>query len=66
MTQPLLQIPLDIPDVQVEAIETTPKGEFIIKVSSTLASATCHQCGKRIDKFYSFVRHKSIATTQIY
>lgn len=26
MTQSLLQIPLDIPDVRIEKVETTPKG----------------------------------------
>lgn len=65
MTQSLLQIPLDIADVRIEKVETTAKGEFIITVSSTLTHATCHQCGKRIDKFYGdgrevTLRHLSI------
>jgi transposase len=65
MTQSLLQIPLDIPDVRIEKVETTPKGELIITVSSTLTSATCHQCGQTIDKFYGYgreitLRHLSI------
>lgn len=65
MTQSLLQIPLDIPDVRIEKVDTTPKGEFVITVSSTLTRATCHQCGQTIDKFYGYgreitLRHLSI------
>lgn len=53
MTQPLLQIPLDLPDVQVEQYEHTPEG-LVITVSSRSKTTVCRRCGRSIDKFHGF------------
>ncbi len=51
MIQPLIQIPLDLPDVQVEQYEQTPEG-LVITVVSTSKTAVCRRCGRTIDKFH--------------
>lgn len=53
MTQPLIQIPLDVPDVQVEQYEQTPEG-LVITVVSTSKTAVCRRCGRTIDKFHGY------------
>ena len=50
----LLQIPLDIPDVEVEKLDTSSKKGFVLTVTSTLKGTTCKNCGKPIDKFYGY------------
>jgi transposase len=46
--QPLISIPLDIPDVRVRQTELTKDGELILTVESTLMSTTCRRCGRTI------------------
>jgi hypothetical protein len=46
------EIPLDIPDVPIETVETDRHGDFVITVKSTLAGTSCHKCGKKIAKVY--------------
>lgn len=53
MTQPLIQIPLDLPDVQVEQYEQTPEG-LVITVVSTSKTTVCRRCGRSIDKFHGY------------
>jgi len=53
MTQPLIQIPLDLPDVQVEQYEHTPEG-LVITVVSTSKTTVCRRCGRSIDKFHGY------------
>lgn len=53
MKPPFIQIPLDLPDVQVESYQQTEKG-LLITVVSTLKSASCRQCGRAIEKFHGF------------
>jgi transposase len=48
----LIQIPLDIPDVDVKKLDTSSKKGFVLTVISTLKGTTCKSCGKPIDKFY--------------
>lgn len=50
----LLQIPLDIPDVTIEKINTPTEHGFVITVVSSLEGTLCQHCGKRIDKFYGY------------
>jgi transposase len=50
----LLQIPLDIPDVEVEKLDTSSKKGFVLTLTSTLKGTTCKCCGKPIDKFYGY------------
>lgn len=52
----ILQIPLDIPNVTIETMETTPQGHRIITVRSTVVGTTCHQCGQEITKIYGHDR----------
>lgn len=53
MNPPLLQIPLDLPDVRIEKCEQTPEG-WVITVISTCQTAVCRQCGRTIDKFHGY------------
>jgi transposase len=46
------EIPLDIPDVTIQTVETDRHGDFVITVKSTVAGTSCHQCGKKITKVY--------------
>lgn len=48
--QPMLSIPLDLPDVRVLKTELTKQGELVITVESTLETATCKQCGRTLTK----------------
>jgi len=59
------EIPLDIPDVTIEKVETNRHGDFVVTVKSTIESTYCHQCGKKITKVYGYdreitLRHLSI------
>jgi len=54
MNQMLLQIPLDLPDVQIEAFDAVSKKGIVIKVQSMCKGTTCRQCHKPIDKFYGY------------
>ena len=53
MSQPQIQIPLDLPNVQIENTQQTDKG-LVITVVSTCTSAACRQCGRIIDKFHGY------------
>jgi transposase len=48
----LLQIPLDIPDVNIIRIYTPTKKGFVITVVSEQKGTLCQICGKFIDKFH--------------
>jgi transposase len=50
----LLQIPLDIPDVEIEKFEGPTDRGFVITITSTVNGTTCQHCGKFIDKFYGY------------
>ena len=50
----LIQIPLDIPDVEIEKLDTSSKKGFVLTLTSTLKGTTCKCCGKPIDKFYGY------------
>lgn len=67
----MLRIPLDLPDVRTLGMSTTPHGEFIIKVESTLKGTTCRQCGRHIEAGYGRdrplrLRHLSILDRPVY
>ncbi len=66
-----LSIPLDIPDVQVIAIKSNEKGEYIITVESEIDGTNCRQCGREISKFHSHdraisLRHLPILGHKVY
>jgi transposase len=46
------EIPLDIPEVTIQHVETDRHGDFVITVKSTVAGTSCHKCGKKITKVY--------------
>jgi hypothetical protein len=50
----LIQIPLDIPNVETEKLDTFSKKGFVLTVIRTLKGTSCKRCGKPIDKFYSY------------
>src|SRR6266851_2880588 len=50
------EIPLDIPDVTIETVETDRHGDFVITVKSTVEGTSCHTCGKKVTKVYGYDR----------
>jgi transposase len=63
--KPNIQIPLDLPDIEIVEIEVTKTGDYIITVESTLQGTACHKCGRDIDQFHGYgrpltLRHLSI------
>ena len=50
------EIPLDIEEVKIEAVEFTPNNEIIITVTSTVEGTHCHCCGKKITASYGYGR----------
>jgi transposase len=66
-----LQIPLDIPDVEILRVEQNQSEAFIITVKSTKKSCQCHKCGHEATKFYSnaetiILRHLPILGHEVY
>lgn len=51
---PMIQIPLNLPDVRILSSEQTEEGDFVITVESTLSSTTCKHCGRDISDFHAF------------
>lgn len=49
-----IEIPLDLPDVRVQAVDKTSKGDWLIRLESTLKGTKCHQCGRHIEQFHGF------------
>jgi transposase len=50
------EIPLDIPDVTIQTVETDRHGDFVITVKSTVEGTSCHTCGKQVTKVYGYDR----------
>jgi transposase len=68
---PMIQFPLNLPDVRVISSEMTEDGDFVITVESTLSSTTCRQCGREISDFHAFsdpvrLRHMPIFDHKVY
>jgi len=69
--KPNIQIPLDLPDIDILETEQTPTGDYIITVQSTLNSAECYKCGQEIDQFHGYsrpitLRHLSILGRKVW
>ena len=65
------EIPLDIPNVKIEKVETNRQGEIIITVRSTEEGTHCHLCGRRTTERYGHdqpitLRHLSILGKKTY
>ncbi len=50
MTATSFPIEIDLPDVEIKRVQINREGSYEIRVSSTLAGCTCHQCGQPITK----------------
>ena len=66
-----LQIPLDIPDVEILRVEQNQSEAFIITVKSTKKSCQCRKCGNEATKVYSnaetiILRHLPILGHEVY
>lgn len=62
----LLQIPLDLPDVQIETFDATTKKGIVITVKSTLQGTVCRQCHRPIDKFYGYSKEITLRHLPIF
>ena len=65
-----LNIPLDIPNVEVEKLEIDQDGNYRITVHSTERGTHCHKCGGFITDFYGYspsitLRHLPILGRQV-
>ena len=65
------EIPLDIPDVTIENVETDRNRDLVITVKSPVEGTYCHTCGKKITKVYGYdreitLRHLSILGRKTY
>src|SRR5438046_2597111 len=54
MSNPKVQIPLDIADVNVLGVEANAVGDIHIKLESTLKYAYCRQCGRKLTKLHGY------------
>ncbi|HJH25776.1 MAG TPA: ISL3 family transposase [Methanophagales archaeon] len=66
-----IEIPLDIPDIEIENIEINKEGDIIITVRSTVKGTRCHKCGRGITKLHCHdreitLRHLSILGRKVY
>ncbi len=66
-----IEIPLDIPDVEIENVEINKEGDIIITVRSTVKGTRCHKCGRKITKLHCHdreitLRHLSILGRKVY
>ena len=66
-----IQIPLDLPEVDVLETRTTPQGEWIIRVESTRKGTPCRRCGRHIESRYGHdrplrLRHLPILDQPVY
>lgn len=69
--QPMLSIPLDLPDVRVLKTELSKQGELIITVESTLTTTNCQPCGRLLTKEHAvddpiLLRHLPILGHPVY
>ena len=66
-----IEVPLDIPDVQVLNTQITDQGELVVTLESTLNHTFCRQWGQKITQFHGYdewvtVRQLSILGRPVY
>ncbi len=66
-----INIPLEIPDVEVVGVEVNEAGDYLITVESTKQGTLCIKCGRFIDKFHGCdnpiaLQHLSILGRKVY
>lgn len=49
-----IEIPIDLPDVNVLSAKKMSKGSWLIEVESTLRGTKCRQCGREIGHFHGY------------
>ena len=69
--QNMIQIPLDLPDVEVEHTEIRNDGTLIIQIHSTIKGTHCSKCGRYISKPHGHaalrtLRHTSVFGCEVY
>jgi transposase len=64
--QPLISIPLDIPDVRVLHVDQTRAGEYILTIESTLESTICRQCGRTITEVHGLDKSRLLRHLPIF
>lgn len=67
----LIQLPLDIPEVQVLSTECRPDSTLLIQVESTRQGAYCSRCGRELHQFHGYdrpiqLRHLPILERRVY
>src|SRR5512142_2223423 len=67
----LIQLPLDIPEVEVLSTEFRPDGALLIRVESTRQSAYCSRCSREIHQFHGYdrpiqLRHLPLLERRVY
>ena len=67
----LIQLPLDLPEVEVLSTEFRPDGALLIRVESTRQSAYCSRCGRESHQFHGYdrpiqLRHLPLLERQVY
>jgi transposase len=68
---PMIEFPLDLPDVRVLKTEFSEHGDLIVTVESTLGSAKCRRCGKETREFHGYdtpirLRHLPVLNRRVY
>ena len=68
---PMIEFPLDLPDVRVLKTEFSERGDLIVTVESTLGSGTCRRCGREIQEFHGYdsairLRHLPVLNRRVY
>src|SRR5512135_1954961 len=71
MMPTLIQLPLDIPEVEVLSTEFRPDGALLIQVESTRQGACCSRCGRETYHFHGYdrpiqLRHLPMLERQVY
>lgn len=66
-----LQVPLDIPNVEILKVQQNKTDDIIVTVRSTSKFTHCHQCGEKISKVHGYgepilLRHLSILDHCVY
>ena len=67
----LIQLPLDMPEVEVLSTEFRPDGALLIQVESTRQSACCSRCGRETHHFHGYdrpiqLRHLPMLERRVY
>src|SRR5512143_1565873 len=67
----LIQLPLDIPEVELFSTEFRPDGALLIQVESTLQGACESRCGREIHHFHGYdrpiqLRHLPLLERRVY